>query len=534
MKFLTVLVVLFLGPGLLVHAQTKAAKGKPAKKSPATATREEVQELRKEVAEQKQTIGELKGMVQRLVEANQQAAAAAQQAQAAAAQAQSAAGDAQHSAVRAQSTAETAQKAAAHSEAGLAEAKTATQAVEKKVTAAALQSGWNGEHFFLKSSDGNFLIQPYGYVQLDYRAYNGDGHPPDTFTLRRGRFGFQGTLGKHYEFALLADFADTSSTLLRDFYINVKYLPEIQFTFGQFKEPFAQEELTGITNIDTVERSVASLLYPSPTSFRSPGVMIHGDLVGGAVQYFVGAFNGKGTLGANTTNEPEVVGRLKFYPWKKSKNEMLKGLTFAGSIGHGRTKGLSNELSFNGVLPDAAFTFFPRFAINGPVERYEGDFTWVKGPWAVRAEYDQLNQFRRALSSFAGGVGQNDLPGVVSKAYYAGATYLLTGEKRPENGAVKPKHPFFTADGGHGLGAWELKFRYAKIQAKTPNTSFSTGILSGAEAHMDQFTTGFNWYPSYFVRYSLDLNVDRARDPTTANVLPQNFFVVLQRLQFRF
>src|SRR5437879_4520543 len=170
--------------------------------------------------------------------------------------------------------------------------------------------------------------------------------------------------------------------------------------------------------------------------------MLHGDLRGGVAQYWVGAFNGKGTLGANTTNEPEVVGRLKFYPWKKSANEMLKGFTIAGSIAHGRTRGLSNELSFNGQLPDNAFTFFPRFAINGPVERYEGDVTWVKGPWAVRAEYDQLDQFRRALSSFAGGTGQNDLPGVVAKAYYAGATYLLTGERRPENGRLGLMAPF--------------------------------------------------------------------------------------------
>ncbi len=489
------LVLFFAGPRPLAHAQG-------VETTPAGATKEEVEQLRREVAE-------LKAIIQRLVQVNQQATGVPRLVQT--------------SAVQPESTAlpiETFQAA--------------KQTAPKKEGDSGLQAGWNGEHFFLKSADGNFQIQPYGYVQSDYRAYHGDGHPPNTFTLRRGRFGFQGSLGKHYDFAILADFADTSSTLLRDFYINVNYRPEFQFTFGQFKEPFAQEELTGITNIDAVERSVTSLLYPSPTSFRSPGAMIHGDLSGGVAQYWVGAFNGKGTLGLNTTNEPEVVGRLKFYPWKKGSNEMLKGFAVAGSIAHGRTRGLSNELSFNGALPDGAFTFFPRFAINGPVERYEGDLSWTSGPWAVRAEYVQLDQFRRALSSFAGGVGQNDLPGVVSKAYYAGATYLLTGEKRPENGAVKPKHPFFTSEGGHGLGAWEVKFRYAKIQAKTPDTLFSTGVLPGADAHMDQFTTGLNWYPSYFVRYTVDLNVDRARNPTTANVLPQTFFVVLQRLQFRF
>jgi phosphate-selective porin OprO and OprP len=499
----------FVLVGLFVVAASSLAYAqgdKPAEErlpsAPPGATREEVEQLRREVAE-------LKAAIQRLVQTNQQAAGGARLVEV--------------SAVQPESIANSAEIAQADK-----------QAAPKKGGEAALQAGFNGEHFFVKSADGAFNFQPYGYVQTDYRAYSGDGHPPNTFTIRRARIGFQGALGKHYEFALLADFADTAGTLVRDFYINVNYHPAFQFTFGQFKEPFAAEELTGITYIDTVERSLTSLLYPSPTSFRSPGVMLHGDLSGGVAQYWVGAFNGKGTLGANTTNEPEVIGRLKFYPWKKSKNEMLKGLTFAGSIGHGRTRGLSNELSFNGALPDAAFTFFPRFAINGPVERYEGDVTWVKGPWAVRAEYVQLNQFRRALSSFAGGVGQNDLPGIVSKAGYAGLTYLLTGEKRPENGAVRPKHPFFSPEGGHGIGAWEVKFRYAKIQAKTPDSPFSTGVLPGAEAHTDQFTTGFNWYPSYFVRYSVDLNVDRARDPTTANVLPQTFFVVLQRLQFRF
>jgi len=58
--------------------------------------------------------------------------------------------------------------------------------------------------------------------------------------------------------------------------------------------------------------------------------------------------------------------------------------------------------------------------------------------------------------------------------------------------------------------------------------------LPGANAHAEQFTSGVNWYPSYFVRYSVDFNVDRARSPTVGGVLPQTFFVVLQRLQFRF
>ena len=94
----------------------------------------------------------------------------------------------------------------------------------------------------------------------------------------------------------------------------------------------------------------------------------------------------------NNTNQPEVIGRMRFYPWKKKKDSLLQGFAFGGSIGRGRSRGLSGEQSFAATLPDAAYNFFPQFAINGPIERYNGELTWTHGPWAVRTEYDQLIQ----------------------------------------------------------------------------------------------------------------------------------------------
>jgi hypothetical protein len=362
------------------------------------------------------------------------------------------------------------------------------ESLSKNPETTELQSGWNGEHFFLKSSDGSFSIQPYGYWQLDNRAYDGASTPTDTFAIRRGRFGFQGTLGKHYEFAFLADFADTHSTLVRDFYLNVKPASAIQFQFGQFKEPFAQELLNSGAYLDFVERSLASLLYPSPTTFRSPGALVHGDLIGGAVQYWVGAFNGKGTQNLNTTSTPEGVGRLRFSPWRNTSNEWLKGLAIGGAFARGQSGPNSN--SFGALLPDGTLTFFKADPINGPVTRANGDFTWTKGLLALRGEYDQLNQFRRGL-----GARSTNLPGVVGKGYYATATYLLTGEKRPENGQAKPRHAFLMEE--HGIGAWELKFRYANLQA----------AAGSQENRVDEFSSGINWYPNYFVRYMIDFNV---------------------------
>jgi phosphate-selective porin OprO/OprP len=484
--------VSFLAPGWLAHAQADKPADNGARSASAGATKEEVEQLRREVAD-------LKATIQQLVEANRQGA---------------------------ERGARLVPAVALHVQPGTAAepaeaASLGQQAAPKKGGEVALQAGWNGEHFFVKSSDGNFAIQPYGYTQLDYRAYGDDpGTPPNTFAIRRGRFGFQGTLYKHYEFGLLADFADTSSTLVRDFYVNINYRPELQFQFGQFKEPFAQELMTAATYLDFVERSLAVNLYPSQTSFRSPGAMVHGDLYKGVVQYWAGAFNGKGTLGNNTTSEPEVIGRLRFYPWKNCSNEWLKGFAFGGAAGHGVTR---RESSFSGLLPDRAFTFFRTTTVNGPVERYNGELTWTKGPWGVRAEYDQLNQFREAL-----GAGLTDLPGVVGKGYYAQATYLLTGEKRPENGQPKPNHPFLATEGARGFGAWELKLRYANLQAAAAGT---------LENRVDQFSQGINWYPNYFIRYMVDFNVERLKNPTVGLPIvlqPQTFLAVLQRVQVRF
>ena len=480
-----------------------------------SASKAEVEELRNEVAAQQQTIEELRAMVQQLMK-------------------QQGSGDARviNAAIIQQQPAE------AEEPLDIAQ-KSTTKAGEFPLT-----SGWNGEHFFIKSPDGTFQIQPYGYVQTDYRGYKGDGAPSDTFLLRRARFGFQGNYGSHFQFALLTDAAAIAGSIVRDVYINAKIIPEFQIQAGQFKEPFAQETAVGITNIDFVERGLQSMLYPSASSaYRSPGATIHGDIKGGSVQYWLGAFNGKGFVTPNSTNEPEIVGRLRFYPWRANKDSVLQGLAFGGAIAHSRTRGLSNEQSFNATNPDASFAFFPQFRVNGPVWRYNGEFTYLKGPAAVRGEYDALSYARDGIGTeTAGGLGFISAPQIRAQGWNIAATYLLTGEKRPENGIPRVKHPWLgpeTPGGGpHGWGAWEVGVRYSGVQANEPGITFSQFLTPGNiptfNEHTDQFTFGLNWYPNYWVRTSTEFDIDRLKQPSTIGIVPQNYFVVLQRLQFRF
>ncbi len=309
-----VLLVGFTAPGSLAHAQGTQPASKADGSNSVSATEEEVNQLRRELAAQRQTIDELKAMVGKLVEANG-----------------SRNGTGSLHVVADESNAHLVNTVLVEPSPG-AEAvepyPAAEAIVDQPQSAAApkgapLTAGWNGEHFFIRSADGQFSISPYGYVDTDYRAYT-DG-PANTFLVRRARFGFQGFYGKYFDFALLTDANSTSGAIVRDVYLNTKIKPEIQFQAGQFKEPFAQELSTGATNLDFVERGLQALLYPSVvTAFRSPGITLHGDIDHGAVQYFLGAFNGRGGVTAAVVNEPEIVGRVRLYPWRNTKSVWWK------------------------------------------------------------------------------------------------------------------------------------------------------------------------------------------------------------------
>jgi phosphate-selective porin len=540
-----VLLVSVVAPCSLVHAQGVAPAGNTNGSAAGSATKEEVNQLRNEVAAQRQTIEELKALVEKL--AGEKIKSADNSADTGSAQIRPV--------VEATSSSSSSQpidtpSSSVHlmnavlTEAEPAPAPAVDQTPASPKKDAPLAAGWNGEHFFIRSPDGQFSISPYGYVNTDYRAYDGDGAPANTFLLRNARFGFQGNYGSHFDFALLVDAAATTGSVVRDVYLNARARPEFQFQAGQFKAPFAQETGIGDTNLDFVERGFQSMLYPSAaTTYRSPGVALHGDIDGGIMQYWVGAFNGKGYAVANTTSEPEVIGRLRFYPWRKSKSDWFRQFAFGGSIDHARARGLSGDQSFSGALPDGSYNFFPQFAINGPIERYNGEFTYIKSRFALRGEYDQLNQFRQNVGSLQeGGLGFLSLPGITAKAWDIGATYLLTGEKQPENGTPRVRRPLFGPDTpggqGRGLGAWEVAFRFTGIEAKEPGANFlnyyTPGFVSAFNDHTDEFTFGVNWYPNYWVKYQLNVNIDQLKEPSVIGQVPQNFFVIEQRLQFRF
>jgi phosphate-selective porin OprO/OprP len=145
-------------------------------------------------------------------------------------------------------------------------------------------------------------------------------------------------------------------------------------------------------------------------------------------------------------------------------------------------------------------------------------------------------------SATPGGVGFFNVPGIGAKAWNISTTYLLTGEKRPENGTPKVRNPILGPDTpggkGRGWGAWEVAARFTGIQANAPGANFlnffDPGFVPTYVAHTDEITFGVNWYPNYWVKYMVNVAVDQLKQPSITGQVPQNFVVVLQRLQFRF
>jgi phosphate-selective porin len=104
------------------------------------------------------------------------------------------------------------------------------------------------------------------------------------------------------------------------------------------------------------------------------------------------------------------------------------------------------------------------------------------------------------------------------------------------------KHPVLgpeTAGITRGYGAWELAVRYDRIQAKEPgisllNNPVTPGFVPTFSNHTDEFTFGVNWYLNNWLKYQANFLVDRLKEPSVTGQEPQNFFVMENRLQFRF
>src|SRR5271163_3453497 len=175
-----VLLLGFTVTGWVARAQNTEPASTAGGSTSVSATKEEVNELRSEVAAQRQTIQELKALVEKLAQDKTRAASGSAQVPAITPVADSSAISRTTVNTATINTSEVSMQSASSPRlinTVLVQPVPAPEAVvvdqlqpsaPKKDMP--LTAGWNGEHFFIQSPDGQFTISPYGYVNTDYRA----------------------------------------------------------------------------------------------------------------------------------------------------------------------------------------------------------------------------------------------------------------------------------------------------------------------------------------------------------------------------
>jgi len=391
----------------------------------------------------------------------------------------------------------------------------------------------NASGFTIASADSNFIAGLHGVIQTDSRSFINDGGGTlgkNTFLVRRARPIFSGTVFKDFDFNFTPDFGG-SGVVIYDAYLNYRYNPALQLEAGRFKSPVGLESLQSDPWVLFNERSIATDLVPN----RDIGVELHGDLIGGAVSYAAGIFNGAPDYTTPSAPAQDVednrafAARLFFQPWKASKITPLQGLGFGVGGSYESDRATAADLTA-GYKTDGQQTFFSYAGAiaNGTHWRISPQAYYYYGPLSLQAEYVISDQ---QVTRTAAPLTSADLQ---NTAWEITGGWVLTGENATYNG-VTPKHPFDPKSGQ--WGAWQVVARYGELDvdnaAFAPLAPFAAaGSASAAQA----WSVGLNWYLNRDIRVNASFSRTTfsggGLGTTAITAQPEN--VIFTRIQLAF
>ena len=415
-----------------------------------------------------------------------------------------------------------------------------------------LPTGLNGafsNNFSWTSGDGMNSIRLTGRVQTDYRFADNDlslapiaGNDRDSatgadgFELRRARLGVTGTLMGNIDYSAQFNMVG-SAPVVDTAFANFKYLPNMNFQFGRFKQPFSLGQLTSSNDIDFAERSYVDQVIPG----KKLGAMVHGEPKPGFT-YAASVFqegeseitqedgDGKRFAGRMTANLAQfgagipntvlhfgvagVGGDYQLRPSMSTQtSSSIENVSRATVVGF-RTlnRGLGNvyraQIGGENFLSGTFGSGVPRtgdaseYGVNVDQTLFGLEYALARGPvklqgeW-VRANYDATNPIAVLNTSSETVKGDVD-------TYYIQAMWNVTGEKWSDayrSGIFRGIVPANNFKPGSGLGAWQVGFRYSKFDASDIQVTGTrsrlqsgTGATSGAmNSDVDSYGIGVNW-----------------------------------------
>lgn len=360
-------------------------------------------------------------------------------------------------------------------------------------------AGWSVRPFAIDDEQAGFHVGLTGYVQADFRSYQGWSAAEDarypTAGWRRVRVGIEGRW-QRLRFQLDVAPVLQPGKELQDAWLELRILRELRVRAGHQKMPLGVEWLFFLSKTDFLERAaIVDALSPD----RDWGVQLLGEL-GRLAEYRVGVFEGDGRTRANRAGTT-VAGKLVLKPasWLDLTGSAALGQVKAGA--GAKAKGFE-ESSLTG------WTFFDPLHVDGRRLRRGVDVRVQSGPAALSAEYLDEREQRRGQ-----GLALEDLPDVRGRGFALTGTWLLTGEKKVRT--IRPRRALFG-----GPGAVEIAARYEEAHADDVANQGPEATGSRAAnvrpAAFSALTGGVSWWPAPMLRLMGNVVLERYGDPPRA------------------
>ncbi len=339
------------------------------------------------------------------------------------------------------------------------------------------------------SPDGNFTFKPRGMLEIDYAGFDerkGGYKYNNGTSIRRGRFGFDGTAYKQLAWRIEGEWVDNKANLL-DAYVAYTGVKNFTFTLGQLKVPAGLEADSSDAFNEFLERGMANtafgavggerrvgatFAYANPWLTATAGLYGAGEAVdrNATTPGEVWGYNGRVTI--EPINQPGRLIHLGGSAYHV-QNFAANSVTLADRPNVRVDGGFLESVAITGTNPATG----PQTGVKDATF-YGLEGAGVLGPVSVQGEYSHMHLDRFGTA-----------PSLDFDGYYVFGSVFLTGEARAfKGGLIDRLRPIRSFDPTKGnWGAFELAARYDRI-------NLTDHDLSPLNHDGHAWTAALNWY----------------------------------------
>jgi len=346
-----------------------------------------------------------------------------------------------------------------------------------------------GNGFTFTTQDEKFQLSLGGRMQFRYTFTDKDsGQDSSQWDAKRIRLimgGYAYTKDLTYKLEIDARqlASSPSNKGLVDAWMNYKIVDEAQIKVGQYKTPFARQELTSDGALQFVDRSpVVDAFKPS----YDIGAMLNGKIADGLAYYSAGVFGGAGQTNTRTSNDNMFVARVAVnplgdMPYSEADIDVSKKPLL--SIGADYFRNTINRTAASTFDTNAGYAggWVTKGLANGPLKNTLGKFD--VDSYGVDAAFKWMGLFAQAEymqgQAESQAVSANNL--LRAQGFYAQAGYMIIPGKLEASvrySYLDPNRDNSNDTITEQIGALSYYFakHNLKLQADAGNTHTQTGV----------------------------------------------------------